>query len=104
MKVLHQAQHFTAYQCDHSRAFVIDFGHKQVTFTFCQFLAFRHQVKNIDLSKHFSGENKHGFEIMVLCNRKHIFIFNTHECIALKDLLKGSFTMLELNSVLAASL
>lgn len=100
MRVLHQSKNFTSFQCDKTRAFYLDFGHKTIKLSFCQFLAFRQQVKNIDLDAHFSGKNLHGMEILVLCNRSHIFIFNTIECIALKELVQGSFAMLELNSLL----
>ncbi len=102
MNTLYKAHNFTSYQCDSSRAFHIDFKHKLVQLSFCQLLAFREQVKHIDLDAHFSGRNKHGIEILVLCNRSHIFIFNTSECIALKDLMAGTFAMLELNSLLTA--
>lgn len=103
MKVLHQSRNFTSYQCDNSRAFFIDFGHRSLKFSFCQFLAFRQQVRNINLEAHFNGENRHGMEILVLCNRAHVLLFDTHECIALKDLVNGSFATLELNSMLTVT-
>ncbi|MGY5851567.1 hypothetical protein [Salegentibacter sp. F14] len=102
MNTLYKAHNFTSFQCDRSRAFHIDFGDKLVKLSFCQLLALREQVKNIDLDAHFNGKNAHGIEIFVLCNRSHILIFDTFQCIALKDLLKGTFAMLELNSLLSA--
>lgn len=102
MNTLYKAHNFTSYQCDSSRVFHIDFKHRLVKLSFCQLLAFREQVKNIDLDAHFGGTNKHGIEILVLCNRSHIFIFDTYECIALKELMDGTFAMLELNSLLSA--
>ncbi|HSP12043.1 MAG TPA: hypothetical protein VLO29_05915 [Salegentibacter sp.] len=103
MNTLYTAQNFTSSQCDTSRAFYIDFEHKIVKLSFCQLLAFREQVKNINLDAHFSGKNKHGIEILVLCNRSHILIFDTFDCIALKELMQGTFAMLELNSLLTAT-
>ncbi|WP_372916811.1 hypothetical protein [Salegentibacter sp.] len=103
MNTLYKAQKFTSFQCDNSRVFYIEFEHKTVKLSFCQLLAFREQVKNIDLDAHFSGKNKHGIEILVLCNRSHILIFGTLECIALKELMQGTFAMLELNSLLTAT-
>ncbi|WP_081210555.1 hypothetical protein [Salegentibacter sediminis] len=100
MNTIFKAHNFTSYQCDSSRAFYIDVKHKMIKLSFCQLLAFREQVKHIDLDAHFSGKNKHGIEILVLCNRCHIFIFDTFECIALKELMDGTFAMLELNSLL----
>ncbi|UJH90520.1 hypothetical protein LZ575_17195 [Antarcticibacterium sp. 1MA-6-2] len=99
MRTLFQSRRYTSYQCDNSRCIFIDFQGKIIKFSFCQLLALRQQVKKIDLHTHFSGENKHGLEILVLCNREHIFILDTSEIIDLKDLIHGSFVMLELNSL-----
>ncbi len=88
MKVLHQSQFFTSYQCDKQRCFFIEFPHKTIQLGFCQFLAFRQQVKEIDLDSHFNGQN---------------FVCNTLECIDLKEFITGSIAMLELNSLLTTS-
>jgi hypothetical protein len=100
MKVLHQSQFFISYQCDKQRCFFIEFPHKRIKLSFCQLLAFRQQVKEIDLNAHFNGQNSHGLEMLMLCNRQHFFIFSTLECIDLKEFITGSFAMLELNSLL----
>lgn len=100
MRTLHQSRFFISYQSDRGRCFYIDFGHKEVKLSFCQMLAFREKLKSIDLNTHFNGANKHGLEILMLCNREHIFVFNTLEIIDLKDLIKGTFATLELNSIL----
>lgn len=102
MKLLHQSQFFTSYQSDRGRCFYFDFGHKVIKLTFCQLLAFRHQVRTIDLDAHFNGNNPHGMEILTLCNREHMFIFNTIETADLKDFVRGTFAMLELNSMVSA--
>lgn len=99
MNILFQSKLFSSYQPDKGRHFVIDFPNKSLNLSFCQLLALRHQVNNIDLEAHFNGENIHGMEILVLCNREHIFIFNTLEIIDLKQFVKGTFAMLELNTL-----
>ena len=103
MKVLHQSQFFTSYQCDKQRCFFIKFPHKTVKLGFCQLLAFRQQVREIDLEAHFNGQNTHGMEMLMLCNRQHFFVLNTLESIDLKEFVTGTFAMLELNSLLTAS-
>lgn len=102
MKLLHQSQFFASYQSDHGRCFYFDFGHKVIKLSFCQLLAFRHQVRTISLDAHFDGTNIHGMEILTLCNREHIFIFNTLEIADLKEFVRGTFAMLELNSMVSA--
>ncbi|MDT0675145.1 hypothetical protein [Autumnicola musiva] len=103
MKRLYSSQYFTSFQCDRGRCFYVDFNHKTVKFSFCQLLAFRQQVKNINPKSHFNGENKHGFEILMLCNREHIFILDTVDILDLQELVIGTFGMLELNSILSTS-
>lgn len=99
MNLLFESRYFTSYQSDKDRRFVFDFGHKIIQLSFCQLLAFRQSVLKIDLDTHFSGQNEHGTEILVLCNREHIFVFDTLQVIDLKEFIKGTFTMLELNSL-----
>lgn len=99
MTLLFQSQYFTSYQAEKGRHFIFDFNHKMMKLSFCQLLAFRQKVKEIDLEKHFTGENVHGMEILLLCNREHMFIFNTHEVVDLKEFIQGTFAMLQLNSL-----
>lgn len=99
MNLLFQSRYFTSYQSDRDRKFIFDFGHKSIQLSFCQLLAFRQNVIRIDLDAHFTGENKHGIEILVLCNKEHILVFDTHQVIDLKEFIKGTFAMLELNSM-----
>ena len=102
MTVLYQSQYFAAYQCDAKRCFFIDFGHKQVKLSLCQLLSLRQKVLKIDLESHFDEElNPHGIEIISLCNREHLFVMDTLQIVDLKQLLKASFGILELNSLVA---
>ena len=102
MNLLYKSYYFASYQCDQSRSFYIDFGQKQVKLSFCQLLAIRQKVQTIDLSAHFDKDlNYSGIEILTLCNREHLFIFDTLEVIDLKQLIKATFGVLELNSLVA---
>ncbi len=102
MNLLYKSYYFTSYQCDRSRCFYIDFGHKQVKFSFCQLLAMRQKVKRIDISSHFDKDlNYNGIEIITLCNREHLFVFDTLQVIDLKELLRSTFGILELNSLVS---
>ncbi len=100
MNLLYKSYYFASYQCDQSRSFYIDFGHKQVKLSFCQLLSIRQKVQAIDISSHFDKElNYSGIEILTLCNREHLFVFDTLQIIDLKQLLKATFGVLELNSL-----
>ena len=100
MNLLYKSYYFASYQCDQSRCFYIDFGHKQVKLSFCQLLSIRQKVQAVDISSHFDKNlNYSGIEILTLCNKEHLFIFDTLEIIDLKQLLKATFGVLELNSL-----
>ncbi|NJW53010.1 hypothetical protein [Salinimicrobium oceani] len=102
MNLLYNSYYFASYQCDRSRSFYIDFGHKQVKLSFCQLLALRQKVLSIDISTHFDkNQNYNGIEIISLCNREHLFVFDTLQILDLKELLTATFGVFELNSLVA---
>ena len=102
MNLLFKSHFFAAYQCDTKRCFFIDFGHKKVRMSLCQLLSLRQKVMNINLESHFDEDmNPNGIEIISLCNREHLFIMDTLQIIDLRQLLKASFGILELNSLVA---
>ncbi|WP_417885294.1 hypothetical protein [Zunongwangia sp.] len=100
MEAVFTSKYYAAYQCNQSRKIYIDFGQKTIAFTFCQLLAFRHKLNKLTIEDHINGSNKHGIEILSLCNRQHILIFNTLEVLDAKELLIGTFAMFELQSIL----
>ncbi len=99
MNVLYDSSHFQCYQCDSQRCFFLTFEGKTIQLSCCQLLAFRTKVSRLDLNSHFNGENVHGIEILSLCNREHILILDTHQLIDLKQLVKVTFGMFELNDL-----
>src|SRR5690606_10130414 len=80
MNVIYKSPYYTIYQgCTH-RCFYVDFGQKTVRMTLCQLLGLRHKVLSIPIEDHFDGDlNKHGFEVLLLCNKEHLFIHSTLE-------------------------
>lgn len=102
MRTLYKSRFFTSFQSDRGRCFYVDFGYKKVKMSFCQLLALRQKVLNIDIESHFENPQHHGFEILMLCNKEHLFVFSTLEIISLRDLIKNTFTILEINSSLVS--
>lgn len=102
MRLLFQSKYFATYQSDAGRCFYVDFNGKMVKLKFCQLLALRQQVKKINIEAHFNGLNNAGVEILVLCNREHVFIVDTLQALDLQDMVQNTFGVLELNSLLAA--
>ncbi|MFD2517093.1 hypothetical protein [Salinimicrobium flavum] len=104
MNLLYKSYYFASYQCDSNRCFYLDFGHKKVKLTFCQLLSIRQKVQAINLDSHFDKDlNYNGIEILTLCNREHLFILDTLQVIDLKQLIKATFGMMELNSLVTHS-
>ncbi|MCM4166828.1 hypothetical protein DHD08_03935 [Arenibacter sp. H213] len=99
MSTVCQSKFYTLFQSDVDRCFYIDFGQKVVKLTFCQLLALRQKVNSISIEAHFDADlNKHGFEILVLCNKEHLFLLNTLEILDLKHLVCHGFARLGISS------
>jgi len=65
----------------------------------CQLLALRHKVMNIAIEDHFDSDlNAHGFEVLMLCNKEHLFVLNTLEILDLKNLIVQSFVEIGLSA------
>jgi len=78
-------------QCDRENCWYIDFAGKVSRFDYRCLLLLKKAVYNIDI------------EALLLKNAKsadHFYVLSTLEIIALKELLQGTFTMLELNHII----
>ncbi len=94
---INRSKYYSFHQATADRAFLIDFGHKTVRLSLCQLLSLRHKLKTIAIEDHFDGDlNKHGFEILLLCNKEHLFILNTLEILDLTELVESSLVKLGL--------
>ncbi len=99
MKVVYRSTYYTLYQSENQRCFYVDFGQKVVRMSFCQLLALRHKAISITIENHFDGDlNKHGFELLQLCNKEHLFILNTFEVLDLKELVEHGFALLGISA------
>ncbi|MFC4220961.1 hypothetical protein [Flagellimonas marina] len=98
MNVIVASSYYTLYQSAKERCFYVDFGQKMVRMSLCQLLALRYKVMSIPIESHFDGDlNEHGFEILTLCNKEHLFVLNTYEILDLKGFVQQSFTALGLS-------
>ncbi len=102
MNVIVQSTYYTLYQAVDERCFYLDFGQKTVRMSLCQLLSLRHKVMSINIESHFDSDlNAHGFEVLMLCNKEHLFILNTLEVLDLKKLVSNSFVSLGLSADVA---
>ncbi|MCK0188839.1 hypothetical protein [Arenibacter sp. F20364] len=99
MTKVYASKFYTLYQSDQDRRYYIDFGQKMVKFSFCQLLALRQKIYAVSIEDHFDSDlNKHGFEILILCNKEHLFLLNTFEVLDLMEMVKYSFSLLGISS------
>ena len=102
MNVIVQSTYYTLYQAADERCFYLDFGQKIVRMSLCQLLSLRHKVMSINIESNFDSDlNAHGFEVLMLCNKEHLFILNTLEVLDLKKLVSNSFVSLGLSADVA---
>ena len=72
--------------------FYLDVHGKTMPMNFCELLALRSKLQNIDITDHFySDRNSAGLEIISLCNLKHILILETLDLINLKEIIDNAF-------------
>jgi hypothetical protein len=90
------------YQCDANEAFLIDFYQDQLSFKLCDLIRFRNKLNQIDIASLFSGENSEN-ELFYLPNGDRFLLLTIQNILALKELLQGSFVMMELNSLIQKS-
>lgn len=104
MKVVFQSKFYTLYQSDKEKCHYLDINQKTIKLSFCQFLALRTKVLNISIEDHFDSDlNKHGFEVLTLCNKEHLLILNTVELLDLKYIVEYSFLSLDVDQLTTTS-
>jgi hypothetical protein len=89
------------YQSDSERCWYVDFAGKAARFDYRCLLKLRKAVYHIDIEqKLLSTEKSPDVEIIFICACDHCYILSLVQIIALKELLEGTFVMLELNHIL----
>lgn len=98
MIVLEHSKFYTLRHSNNEKRFLIDFGQKVVSLSFCQLLALRNKINNIAIEALLDPEiNPHGLYILTLCNNEHLFVLNTFEVLDMKTLLQNSFAAMGLS-------
>jgi hypothetical protein len=88
-------------QCDQQNCWYIDFAGKVSRFDYRCLLLLKKAVYNIDVEALLLKNTKSAdIEIVFICASDHFFVLNALEIIAMKELLQGAFTMLELNHII----
>ncbi|MGF1924752.1 MAG: hypothetical protein ACQUHE_11280 [Bacteroidia bacterium] len=90
------------FQSDSESCWYIDFAGKLARFDYRNLLKLRKAVYQIDIEDLLLNSTKSAdLEIIFICACDHCYVLSLIEIIKLKELLEGTFTMLELNHILS---
>ena len=88
------------YQSDSENCWYIDFAGKLARFDYRNLLKLKKAVYQIDIENLLLNSDKApDLEIIFICACDHCYVLSLIEIIALKELLQGTFVMLELNHI-----
>jgi hypothetical protein len=89
------------FQSDAEKCWYVDFAGKLARFDYRNFLKLKKAVYQIDIeAKLLSSAQTADVEIIFICACDHAYVVNLLQLIQLKELLQGTFAMLELNQII----
>ncbi|MDB4920725.1 hypothetical protein [Mucilaginibacter sp.] len=89
------------YQCDAERCWYVDFAGKLAKFDYRCLLKLRKAVYHVDIEQTLlDTTNAPDVEIIFICACDHFYVLTLLQIIALKEILQGTFVMLELNNII----
>jgi hypothetical protein len=89
------------YQCDTERCWYVDFAGKLARFDYRCLLKLRKAVYHIDIEQLLLDNTKApDVEIIFICACDHCYVLTLLQIIALKEIIEGTFVMLELNHII----
>lgn len=93
--------HGAVYQSDSENCWYIDFGGKLARFDYRNLLKLKKVVYNKDIEALLLTNDKTAdVQIIFICACDHCYVLSLLELIKMKELLEGTFTMLELNHII----
>ncbi len=97
--LVYQQERMALYQCDRTESLVLTIAEEEICFRVCELIAFRRRVQQINVVDLLASDTP-DIEVVNLLHCDRLFVFSIHEVLQLKELLAGSFVMLELNSII----
>jgi hypothetical protein len=89
------------YQCDREGCWYIDFDGKMVRFDYRGLVKLKTSICRVDIEELIlNSERSPEIEMVFICACNHCYFLNLLQIISLKQLLEGTFVMLELNQII----
>lgn len=85
--------------CNSTERFALHFNDEVIEFRFCEFISYRKKILDIDMAR-LLLEDLADVEIVHLPHCDRIFAYSIGDILELRDILGGTFAMMELNSVI----
>ncbi|MCD0488257.1 hypothetical protein LPB86_08455 [Pedobacter sp. MC2016-14] len=93
------------YQCDRENCWFIDFAGKIARFDYRNILKLKQAIYKIDIEDILlNGVQEPDVEIIFICACDDCYVLSLVQVIELKQLLQGTFVMLELNHIIQDTL
>ena len=92
------------YQCDLSNALYLDIYGERLQLNICTLISFRKKLFDVNLESLLLDSESAPIEILNLHCIDKLFVLSIDEIIELRDLMKGTFAMLRLNSIIHQSI
>lgn len=89
------------FQSDSENCWYVDFAGKLARFDYRNLLKLKKAVYQVDIEEKLLASDKTAdIEIIFICACDHSYVLSLLELIKLKELLQGTFVMLELNHII----
>ncbi len=86
-------------QCDSRDSFILTFFDEELIFRACEFISFKRKIQHLDIT-HLLDSDTPDIEVVYLPHCDRLMVLSIQEILELKELLSGTFVMLELNSLI----
>ena len=88
-------------QSDRLHCYFLHFNGASYKLAPCALIALKSKLQVYNLEDLLLSNDDFDLEIIPVCNRDRFLILNLEELIELKELINGTFVMIELNSIVA---
>ena len=101
--IVFETQGTSVSQCDRSEKFFLHFLAQPIELKLCELIGLKRKIEKIDLTALVSSQGP-DIEVLYLSHQHPILVLSIYEILELRDVLSGTFTMLELNSLIHRSI
>ncbi|MEL6559796.1 MAG: DUF6686 family protein [Bacteroidota bacterium] len=104
MEIIYATKNGRIAQSDRLYSYFLTFNGIEFKLPPCSLIALKSKLLSYNLEQMILGdEDLSELELIPVCNRDRFLILNFEELVELKELINGTFVMLELNSIVSTA-